>query len=491
MWQFLVDNKEAFAVVAALVTGVFAVIAAVVSKKKTIIHQIVEVPSQIPAPPASQPPVTPPVPAQAVSPPEPAEEISPSAGSQPRIELTTTYPAVRMDSRTTLDVLVRIIPPASKVETARPTVNLGLVLDHSGSMSSENKMGYAREAAIYAVQQLRSSDRVSVTIFDDKVETIVPSTPMTNPARIVQLIQQVKPGNSTALYAGWLEGCKQVSQFQVGGGLNRVLLLSDGIANVGETNSDVIATQVKNWSQRGVSSTAMGVGNDYNEDLLEAVALSGDGNYYYIQSPGQLPDIFRTELQGLLRTVGSKVSLGIEPQNGVTVTDVLNDLEKTEYGRLKLSNLISSLPIEVVVRLSVPPMPQEAELCRFRLAWDAAGAEGRQVLGATLSRPVKAWSDWNALTANPEVEERAVLLLVARLKKQATEHLAKGDRAAAERCLSAAKELLGTVAGSLLIQQEAADIAKIDGNLARGEVECFTKEAKYQHYWRTHTRPRN
>src|SRR5262249_38043155 len=179
----------------------------------------------------------------------------------------------------------------------------------------------------------------------------------------------------------------------IAGGLNRVLLLSDGLANVGETNADVIATGVKKWSQRGVSSTAMGVGNDYNEDLLEAIARSGDGNYYYIASPRQLPDIFQTELQGLLLTAGTKVSLGIEPQNGVTVTDVLNDLDKTEFGRLKLSNLIGGLPIEGVVGLSVPPLAQPAELCRFRLAWDVPGSEGRQMLGAALVLPPVSWKN--------------------------------------------------------------------------------------------------
>src|SRR4028119_931746 len=98
----------------------------------------------------------------------------------------------------------------------------------------------------------------------------------------------------------------------------------------------------------------MAVGTDYNEDLLEAMAKSGDGNYYFIEGAAQLPAIFETEFQGLMATVGHTVSLGIEPQGGVEVADVLNELERNSYGRLLLSNLIAGNALQVVVRLSIP-----------------------------------------------------------------------------------------------------------------------------------------
>jgi Ca-activated chloride channel family protein len=233
----------------------------------------------------------------------------------------------------------------------------------------------------------------------------------------------------------------------------------------------------------------MGVGKDYNEDLLQAMATGGDGNYYYIESPRQLVDIFQTELQGLTATVGHRASLGIVPQNGVTVAEVLNDLDRTEFGRLKLPNLIAGLPVKVLVRLNVPPMTQRAELCRFRLAWDAPGGRQRQTLHSVLALPAVPAAQWRALAPNAEVHERMTLLLVARLKIQATRHLEQGDREAAWRYVREAKELLGTLSPSAQTEQEMQALATLEASLESDDWILFSKQAKYQHYWQTLGRP--
>src|SRR5437763_946535 len=285
------------------------------------------------------------------------------------LELIPLRPAVRTDAPVTLDLLLRIVPPTLAGTPRRPPLNLGLVLDHSGSMAGSRKIDYARQAAVYAIQQLLPEDRVSITIFDDTVKTLAPSALVRDKQHLIDLINRVQPAGSTALHAGWQAGARQVQSLPVPGGLNRVLLLTDGLANVGETNPDNIATDVKRLAGQGVSTTTMGVGNDYNEDLLEAMSRSGDGNYYYIESPRQLGDIFQTELLGLMATVGHHVLLGVEPQAGTRVADVLNDLDRDAGGRLMLPNLIVGMPVEVVLRLQVPPQRETVDLCGFRLTW--------------------------------------------------------------------------------------------------------------------------
>ncbi len=127
----------------------------------------------------------------------------------PTINLIPLRAAVSSDAATTLDVLVRIIPPTAEVELKRPTLNIGLVIDRSGSMQGQ-KIEYARQAACYAIQQLLSTDRASVTIYDTEVETLIPSTLAVDKADITRKIQRIQTGSSTALHAGWSHGGNQV-----------------------------------------------------------------------------------------------------------------------------------------------------------------------------------------------------------------------------------------------------------------------------------------
>lgn len=408
---------------------------------------------------------------------------------QPHVDLIPLQPAVRTDASVTLDVLIKITPPAAELNAPRPALNLGLVLDRSGSMSAHNKINFAREAAIYAVEQLLPSDRVSVTIFDDEVQTPVPNTLAEDKARIVDVIRHVHPGKSTALHGGWKEGGTQVSRHQLAGGLNRVLLLSDGLANVGEKDPAAIAADVNRLASEGVSTTTMGLGDHYNEDLLEAMARSGDGNYYYIESPQQLADIFQTELQGLMATFGNRVGLGVEPLDSVTVVDVLNDFDKTDDGQLKLPNLVAGMPILVVVRVNVPPISQVRDLCRFHLTWDAPMQAGRQDVTFTLRLPSVTASIWDSLAPTAEVQERAALLLMARFKKEATRSLEQGDPETAKRWLNEARQVLAGAPRTPEIEREGTALAQIEAYMEGGEWMKFRKHAKYQTHQRRQSKP--
>jgi Ca-activated chloride channel family protein len=406
----------------------------------------------------------------------------------PKIGVIPLRPAVRSDAPVTLDVLVRITPPESEQKIERPALNLGLVIDRSGSMEGDNKIGYAREAAVFAVQQLLPSDRVSVTVFDDQIETLVTNRLAENKRSIIDVIKGIVPRGSTALHGGWQEGAKQVAQTIVPGALNRVLLLSDGLANAGETNADVIATDVHRQAKNGVSTTTLGLGADYNEDLLEAMALSGDGNYYFIESPHQLNTIFGTELKGLMATTGKMVSLGCEPHDGVSTVDVLNDLETLPTGRLKLPNLLIGIPVILVLRLNVLPRAETGDICTFRLAWNAPDSEERQSVRETLRLPAVDASSWGPLAANVEVQEHAILLRVARYKKQATVCLDRGEYEQALQWLEEAKGLLATAPSTPEINREAQDIAMLVELWRNQSYNHFRKSASYQTHMRRRSR---
>jgi Ca-activated chloride channel homolog len=402
----------------------------------------------------------------------------------PTIDLIPLRAVVCSDSPTTLDVLVRITPPTAEVELKRPTLNISLVIDRSGSMSGQ-KIEYARQAACYAVQQLLSTDRVSVVIYDDVVETLVPSTLVVDKAHITRKIQRIEARNMTALHAGWERGGSEVAQYFNPEQLNRVILLSDGLANVGLTDLDAIATDVHKLAQQGVSTTTMGVGNDYNEKLLEAMTNSGDGNYYYIESAQQLPTIFQAELQGLMATVGTTVSLGIEPQAGVEVAEVLNELEVNRKGRYQLTNLIIGNPIEVVVRLRIPAIAQATDLCYFRLAWNDPQNPERQKMRVALQLPVVSSAQLDEFPINLDVQEQVVLMMAARAKKEAVRLVEQGNYEAAKRLLQETKELVLRTSNSPQMQQEVADLAQLEAELQSRQYQKFSKTSSSQNYYRT------
>lgn len=400
----------------------------------------------------------------------------------PTIDLIPLRAAVCSDQPTTLDLVVRITPPALPPSTTqRPSLNVGFVIDRSGSMSSRRKIDYARDAVCYAIEQLLPSDRLSVTIFDDQVETLIPTTLANNKASLTRLVKQIQPGGSTALHAGWVQGGIQVSQILTAE-LNRIILLSDGLANVGETNPDAIASDVHGLAQRGVSTSTMGLGDDYNEDLLEAMARSGDGNYYYIESAEQLPTIFEQELQGLATTFGKNVAISLEPKGEVVVADVLNDLDVDNQGRFTLPNLLFDTPLDIVVRLTIPALTQDTELCSFHLSWIDTDQQ-HQTAQLSLHLPVVKQSQMDDFPPNEEVQQQVALMMAARAKKEAVRLVDQGEYGSASEVLQQTRRQMLDF-NLPMSAPEAAALDDLDQELRDRKFASYRKRASMQSYSR-------
>lgn len=407
--------------------------------------------------------------------------------ARPTFEVHPLRPGVRADGPTTLDVLLRIVPPIPDAIGERPALNIGLVLDRSGSMGGEGKLPYALAAARLLIEQLTPRDRVSLTIFDDAVQTLAPSAPATDRQRLLEMLPGIHPGGSTALHDGWREGVAQVQPHVQPQALDRVLLLTDGLANVGEVNPDVIATGVKQAALQGVSTSAMGVGADYNEDLLEAMARSGDGNYYYIQSPDQLPAMFQTELLGLMALVGRQATLAIELAPGVVLRDVFNDLERDPDGRLLLPNLVGGLPVEVVLRFEVAARTEAGPLAWFHVGYESP-ADGPQRLLQELALPILESKAFDELPTHADVLERGALQLVGRAKRQATQAMDRGEIDQARTLLQQARQSLEGLPATERVEQEQRDLGEVESHLDEGRLASSRKAATYQHYRRSHSK---
>jgi Ca-activated chloride channel homolog len=396
---------------------------------------------------------------------------------QPRIELIPEKNSSHRDGGA-MHVLIRVHAPQAQVNSARVPLNLALVIDRSGSMSGD-KLEYAKAAARFVMERLEGEDRVSLVAFDDRVEVPLPSSLARN-VNVTHVLNGIQDRGSTNLHGGWLEGGTQVASYLRPGALNRVLLLSDGMANVGETNADRIATDVRGLAARGVSTTALGVGRDFDEDMMQQIALSGDGNYHFIEHPSQLPHLFATELAGLKNTFARTVSLGLETSGGVRVLDVLNDAPRNDQGRLMLPNLMFGTTLEVLVKLELPAAAK-LEALRVRLAFTPADGTQRQVQREALTLSSVDAATYRAQTAEPRVMEALALLEVARAKAEVIRQLDMDDEVAAGNVLRAQSAVLAAAPASPKIVKEMKALEELKQDLARDRA-VTRKKASAQRY---------
>lgn len=400
----------------------------------------------------------------------------------PEIQLVPERGAMATGEVGELAVLVRITPPAPEraERPGRPPLNLGIALDKSGSMSGV-KMDLAREAACSLVSHLGPVDRVSVVEFSNEARVVVPSTPATDVPALQRVLRGIHADGQTALHQGWVEAGLQVGAHLNGQGLNRVILLSDGQANQGLHDPQVLAAQAGELAVRGISTSTFGVGGDYNEILLDGMASRGDGNFYHIESRAQFDEMFGLELHGLTRLFGRRVSLGVEPERGVRVS-VRNHLERASTGRWMLPNLIAGLETKVLLQVSVDGQPHEGDMPLFevRLAWDPPAEGRRRVLRSGLALPAVARARLAEFPSNPEVVELSVLLQVARQKRKATEALRRGDMAEARARLDRALAIAQSAPRTQEILDELADLEHVERYLQMGDVSSAGKASYYQ-----------
>ena len=292
-------------------------------------------------------------------------------------------------------------------------------------------------------------------------------------------------GGSTALHPGWVEGATQVASHLERGALNRVLLLTDGHANAGETDPKRICKDVKGAAQRGVSTTTLGVGRGFNEDLLSAMANAGDGNYYFIESAADFSRIFAAEMSGLMATFGQTVSLGLEPQNGAEVSDVLNDLEQNPLGRYQLANLVGGNTLEVAAILQIPRLAErEGDVCHVRLAWSAPGETERHVLRATLAMRGVSRDAWEELPRDERVRDAISILQGARVRDEVHDFLARGDLKSARAGATKLRDhyAAAPLCAPAMASAEEDSLTELESHLEAGDAVLAAKKSKMRAY---------
>ncbi|MBN2497151.1 MAG: VWA domain-containing protein [Deltaproteobacteria bacterium] len=207
--------------------------------------------------------------------------------------------------------------------TERPPVNVSVVLDRSGSMAGE-KLSQAKQAAGMVLAQLRSQDVVSVVTYDSGVDVPVPATDASEPWKLTREIEWLQPGGRTALYDGVQAGAKELRKHLDSERINRIVLLSDGLANVGPSSPESLASLGDSLGREGIAVTTIGLGLDYSEQTMTALAERSEGNHFFARDASDLRRAFATEFGAGLAVVARDVDIRVELTDDVRLVRVLN-----------------------------------------------------------------------------------------------------------------------------------------------------------------------
>ncbi len=310
--------------------------------------------------------------------------------------------------------------PAADAAAERVPLRLALVIDRSGSMAGRS-LDVAKDCANFLARHLKPADELAVVTYDDEVQVVVPLAPA-NPAAAQWAIAAIVPGGSTNLSGGWLKGLEELRRAD--DGIRRVLLLTDGLANHGITDPEQLVG-IAAATKANASTTTIGFGGSFDEDLLRAIADAAGGATYFAATPDDAPGIFAEEFAGLTTLVAQNVSVEIRPGTDVNLLGVLNEYPSVQVSggvQVQIGDAYGGERRRIVFSLQIPNVAQLGParvadvVLRYVEVGEHVAAHERKI--PVIVNLVSA-DEAAAAELDQEVVEEVVLLDAARARKEA------------------------------------------------------------------------
>lgn len=345
---------------------------------------------------------------------------------------------VALETETDVHVMLELVAPEAPDSEARAPIALALVLDRSGSMAGA-KLEVAKRCARWLVSRLRDDDLLALVAYDDEVRLLAPLHAV-DAGRMDHALAQLAPGGMTNLSGGWLKGLEQLRGAPTETA-RKVLLLTDGLANEGITEPGALIALTQKAAEDAIGTTTIGLGENFDEDLLTAMADAGRGNAHYAPSPDAAPAIFAEEIEGLTGLVGQNLSVEIRSSEHVEVIGVLNEypaVPTSDGVQIQIGDAYAGDHRRVVLALHVPRLAElgPQSIAELVVRYVSVGDE---IAEHTLTLPVvvNAVSAAEAAGAVPDsdVREEVLVLKAAKARDEAIRLADEGQFDAARLAL--------------------------------------------------------
>ena len=362
----------------------------------------------------------------------------------------------------------------------RPAANVALVIDQSASMQGA-KIAKAKEAAVDAIQRLRPNDVLAVVCYHDGVQVVLPATKLRDKAAAVAAVQSITAQGSTALFAGISKGAAEVRKNADDYRVSRILLLSDGRANVGPNSPTELGKLGASLLRERIAVTTLGLGLDFNEDLMTELSMHSNGNHFFVEKPSDLVPTFRHEFDDILSVVAQRILIDIELREDVRAMRVLG-YDADIHGQhiaAQLNQIYAEQERFLLIELDVPPSPSGTTREVANVTVEYVNMVKKGVERMVKAAHVQFSDNPNRLAAatNTDVAEKAALLVANENNWKATRLRDQGKIAEARRVLNKNYDFLTQKANelnsALLTQQrilnhiQAMNISAVDWNRTR------------------------
>jgi Ca-activated chloride channel family protein len=365
------------------------------------------------------------------------------------LQANLSTPIILAEKKQTVYLRIGLTGLLLKKQKVAP-INVALVIDKSGSMGGE-KIRRAKDAAIMAVERLRKNDIISIVTYDHHADVLLSATKATEQSEIITAINGLRAGGSTALYAGVETGAKEVRKFFDRKRVNRIVLVSDGLANVGPKTPAELGILGASLHDENIAVTTIGLGLGYNEDLMSNLSEKSDGNHYFAETAMDLISFFDHEFGDIFSVVAQEVNVTIIGVDGVRPIRVLGRDAEIDDNQIsiKLNQLYAEQEKYILLELEVPATPANKEriLAGVAVVYRNLGSDASERLSKMISI--------SFTNSTKQVEEqRNKEVMIAIVEQQAVEKNEQAVKLRDEGKINEAQEvLMGNVR---VLREEAA-----------------------------------